>query len=98
MLRFVPIERPSGEHHRMRASLAAARKRIQDSLGPGVEVGEIRAGGFEVLTSDENAEEQIKAAVSETAMTEGRGSALTIARSGAILPEQDPMDGSMIGL
>lgn len=98
MLRFIPIERPSGETHRTRATLDAARRRVQEALGPGVKVGDVQAGGFEVVTSNEDAEEQIKSAVSEVAMTEGRGAPMMVASSGAIIPEQDPMDGSMIGL
>jgi hypothetical protein len=98
MLRFVPIQSTTMQRDRMRVSLTAARRRIQESLGPGVEVGEIQTGGFEVVTSDENAEDRIKEAVAETAMKEEDGHGLVIASSGAIIPEQDPMDGSMIGL
>jgi len=97
MLRFIPIERPGGDRELMRTALLSARKNIQEALGPDAQVGPIANGGFEVVTENPEAEGEIREAVSES-LTQESAPGLRMTSKGAIVQDQGPADGSMIGL
>ena len=98
MLRFIPIERPGGQREQARIALAAARVQIKEALGPDVIVGPIVAGGFEVETTDPDAEDRITEAVRQTAMQDEMTGGLLLTAKGAIVEDQPSADGSMLGL
>ena len=82
----------------MRRALASARRRIEESLGPEAQVGPVSAGGFEVVTPDEDAEEQISEAMSESVMDQESVPGLRITENGLMVADQPSVDGSMLGL